>query len=106
MLIRQCEPHGVSICVSDNASSYDVTALLEPLQRGYPFLEVSRADRNYGMGANFLRVVEMAESTYAWLFSDDDLLADGAIQQMLAACERDAFDLVIANREYLTLDLR
>jgi glycosyltransferase involved in cell wall biosynthesis len=105
MLIAQCAPLRVPIWVSDNASPYEFPEMMRRFQLRYELISWRRSEANLGMGANFLRSVELATTRYAWLFSDDDMLADGAVREVLSACERDEFDLIIANREYLTGDL-
>ena len=57
------------------------------------------------MGANFLKVVAMADAKYVWLFSDDDRLADGALERVLPLCASGEFDLIIPDREYRKDDL-
>ena len=105
MLIEQCRPLGVPIVVSDNASTYDCAGLVARFRREYEHVHFLSSTHNLGMGVNFIRVVEPVETRFAWLFSDDDSLAPDAVREMLDACCSDDFDLIIANREYLTSNL-
>lgn len=106
MLVEQCAPLGVAICVSDNASSFDAEGLVERHRASYPWIRFSRNSENLGMGANFLKVVELCEARYAWLFSDDDAMAHGAVAEMLGLCaEPSCAELIISNREYMKGDM-
>lgn len=104
-LIVLAEPHGIPIYVSDNASDYDFDGLIAEARARYPHIVARRNPTNLGMGANFLRVVELAETRYAWLFSDDDRLVPDAVDRVLRLCESDRYDLIVPNREYRKPDM-
>jgi glycosyltransferase involved in cell wall biosynthesis len=104
-LIEAAAPFGLPIYVSDNASDYDFPGMITGYQAQYPHLHTRRNDRNLGMGANFIKAVDMADSEYVWLFSDDDRLAEGALDKVLALCAHGRYDLVIPDREYRREDL-
>lgn len=104
-IIAVVAPFRLPIYVSDNASDYDCLGLIDRLQATYPYLYARRNERNLGMGANFLKAVDMADSEYVWLFSDDDRLADGALDKILALCGQDSYDIIIPDREYRKEDL-
>lgn len=104
-LIERASPHEIPIYVSDNASDYDFDALIAEFKAIYSNLYARRNPTNLGMGANFLKVVAMADAEYVWLFSDDDRLADGALERMLPLCTAGEYDLIIPDREYRKADL-
>jgi glycosyltransferase involved in cell wall biosynthesis len=103
--VEKCKPYRIPIYVSDNASPYDFPALIEEFRSLYPEIHVRRNSTNVGMGANFLNVVAMADAKYVWLFSDDDRLADGALERVLPLCTAGEYDLIVPDREYRKDDL-
>ena len=104
-LIALAEPHGIPIYVSDNASEYDFDRLIAEARARYPHIVARRNPTNLGMGANFIRVVELAQTRFAWLFSDDDRLVPEAVDRVLGLCESDRYDLIVPNREYRMPDM-
>ncbi|MPQ57138.1 glycosyltransferase [Duganella sp. FT27W] len=68
-------------------------------------LRVIRNPVNLGIDANICACIEHAASDYVWLFGEDDLMRLEAVDQALAAIERDAqAPFVFANYAYITAD--
>lgn len=72
----------VEVVVSDNAST-DHTRLVVGELRGDAPIRYHRNERNVGIAANVHRVVEAATGDYCWILGDDDLLAHGAVVEIL-----------------------
>lgn len=49
-----------------------------------------------GFDKAYLNAIWKAEADYVWLFSDDDILLPGAVEQVLTACNRGS-KLIVAN---------
>jgi abequosyltransferase len=79
----------LELCISDNASHDGTEAWVAGLAHTAPIPVVyHRNERNLGVGANILRVVEIASGDFCWLFGSDDHMADGGIATVLDLIER------------------
>ena len=74
----------VEVCVSDNASHDETEAVIARHRDAFGRLAYRRNAHDLGVGPNILRVVELAEGEYCWLFGSDDRPAPGAIDRLLA----------------------
>lgn len=87
----------VEICISDNASSDDTEALVEEYRKKHPHIVFYRWPQNMGADRNYLRVVEIANGEFCWLFGSDDVMMPGAITRVLAELETQP-DIVLYDR--------
>ncbi len=78
----------VEVCVSDNGSRDDTTAVLDRRRGTLPVALVThRFERNDGFTPNLLKVMEIASGDFCWLLGSDDLIAPGAIAEVLAVVD-------------------
>lgn len=63
----------VQIVISDNASIDDTEVVVQSFRLQFPQVIYHRWPENMGADRNYLKVVEMAEGEYCWLFGSDDL---------------------------------
>lgn len=82
------------ITVLDNASTDATPAVCERWAERFLDLRVVRHPLNVGGGANFLRAVEEARASYAWILADDDEFDFSDCEDVLAALEEGAVDLI------------
>lgn len=61
------------IVISDNASTDGTTELVKRFCDRFPNITYHRQEENIGASRNYLKVVELAEGEYCWLFGSDDL---------------------------------
>jgi len=106
----------VEILVVDGGSNDQTKEIVSKLQQDFPALRyisskgatASKTDSVSPSGAGFDRdcslAVEMARGEYCWLFTDDDLMKQGAVSKVLAATSQQ-YDLIIVNAEVRTADL-
>lgn len=73
----------IEIFVSDNASEDETEATVQKLQMRFGFVKYSRNEKNLGPDRNFLEVFKKSSGKYIWLFSDDDFMADSAIEKII-----------------------
>jgi glycosyltransferase involved in cell wall biosynthesis len=73
----------IEVVISDNASTDGVETIIQRAQATLPSLRYFRNAENIGGDRNFDLAVERASGTYVWLFSDDDLMVEGAIARVL-----------------------
>jgi glycosyltransferase involved in cell wall biosynthesis len=98
-IVPQAQRFGVRIYISDNASDYDLMTVLDQFRRFYPLITYHRNPKNIGLDANVRYVISMVESVYVWVFSDDDTMADGALDLIVPLCESGKYALILPDRE-------
>jgi len=92
----------IEVIVSDNRSTDDTRAVVEPLQRRDPRVRYEPAPEHLPMQANFNRCLELARGEYVKFLSADDLLETSCVERLLgvlqgrpkvtlAACARRTF---------------
>lgn len=86
----------VEVCVSDNYSTDDTSAVIGEFQAlGMP-LRYHVQDRNVGGDLNILAAIKMSEGYYSWLIGDDDEVVEGAVVKMLELIKCEP-SLIVAN---------
>ncbi|MFA5105102.1 MAG: glycosyltransferase family 2 protein [Candidatus Margulisiibacteriota bacterium] len=78
----------IECIVSDNASTDETEEIAKDFQARYSFVRYYKNQRNLGPGRNILSCLNHARGDYAWLFSDDDRMAPGAIKSVKAVLGR------------------
>jgi hypothetical protein len=102
-ILEQLRP-GVEVVIVDGASPDDTPAAVRAAAAGRPEVRYFREAANSGVDADYDRAVGYSRGAYCWLMTDDDLLAPGAVDRVLAAIA-DGPDLVVVNAETRTPDL-
>ncbi len=102
-IVQQTAPLGnkVEVIVSDNCSS-DHTPEVMAWIKQFGNVRYHRNSENIGFGRNSLQLTQvLAEGEYCWIFGDDDLLHDGAVQEILSALSLHAdIDYAFVNSSY------
>lgn len=65
------EPNLVKIYISDNCSDDETPTIVENHKSKLPII-YNRNSENVGMMLNFVKVIEIAQGDFIWLFGDDD----------------------------------
>lgn len=88
---------GVEVCVSNNKSTDGTEDYLRTLEQEFRgvLTHVTQAEHT-GIDRNMMSVICMGRGRYIYPIGDDDVLADGAIESLLAAIE-DGPDVLILN---------
>lgn len=105
-ILPQAEKLGVRIYISDNGSTSDVESVLRRFRERYPYIFFRRNEKNLGINGNIRPLMDMAEGEYVWLFSDDDVITDGALANLIEQCQLGDYDLIIPDREYRDRNLK
>lgn len=66
----------VSLLISDNDSLDDTFNICKNYCTRYPFIRLQKNEKNIGYDANICVLVNMSNSEYLWLCSDDDVMTD------------------------------
>lgn len=94
----------VELVVVDGASSDNTQAVVESFADRCEQVRYFREADNGGVDQDYDKSVVYARGEYCWLISDDDLLAEDALQQVLRRLEGNP-SLVIVNSEQRSADL-
>lgn len=68
------------IIIYDNCSDFPVAETLKQELDVYPQLKISRNKANIGACGNIIKCIELCETPWVWLLSDDDVPRTNAIQ--------------------------
>ena len=77
----------IEVLFCDNCSTDETPQIIEDYRKRYPFIRVVRHDRNIGPDANFLSALRLARGKYVLLLSDDDILIEHALDNILNVLE-------------------
>jgi glycosyltransferase involved in cell wall biosynthesis len=74
----------VKICISDNGSTDNTEQIVAKFRDKFPGLvNYNKNPKNLGFDRNILKVMEMSQGEFVWLLGDDDLTADGALEEVI-----------------------
>jgi glycosyltransferase involved in cell wall biosynthesis len=95
----------VELIIVDGASPDNTPDVMAGYVSRYPDIRYIRELENSGVDGDYDKAVGYAKGEYCWLMTDDDLLAVGAVAQVLRAIDESAVDLVVVNAEVRNADL-
>jgi glycosyltransferase involved in cell wall biosynthesis len=82
---------GAAVLIADNASTDGTWELLREAAAARPWLQVHRQPRNLGAVGNLQWLIEHAPpGRYLWCFGDDDVIAPGGLQAIVALLRDEA----------------
>ena len=81
-IISQAD-ESVEIVIVDGGSTDETLAVIEAFRAGFPQISVYRSESRSGVDRDVLQCVAKAHGKFCWLFSDDDLLEEGALRRVL-----------------------
>lgn len=90
-------PEDVQIVVVDGASTDNTESVVRRFQATFPRLVFHRRERNTGLDRDLAFAVELAEGTYCWLMSSDDVVKPHAIDRILQEIQL-GHDVYLCNR--------
>lgn len=108
-IVSQMED-GVEIVIVDGGSTDNTEQIVGSYQRSFKNIRYTKKDAskkqpsNEGFARDCNFAVELANGEYCWLMTDDDLLAPGAIREILNAVENN-YAMIVASVEVRNKDL-
>jgi abequosyltransferase len=91
------------LLVVDGASPDNTQSVVGKYAADEPRLRYVRLEKKGGVDQDYCKAVELAEGEFCWLFTDDDLLKPGAVNEVLKRI-RDDVSLIIVNAEVANAD--
>jgi len=73
----------VEVVICDNASSDNTKAIIEDFKNKIPGLQYHRNSSNIGPVNNLYKAIDLACGEFIWIFSDDDVMPQGALAYLL-----------------------
>lgn len=75
----------IEICISDNGSTDNTREIILNYMKKYPdLIKYSKNEKDMGFDWNVYKVVNMAEGEFIWTFSDDDIIVESGIKDVIA----------------------
>ena len=96
---------GVEIDILDGGSTDRTAEVVAEWQRRFPAIRYHRQAERGGIDRDMARVVELSRGRYFWLFSADDIMAEGAIARILREIESGR-DVYLCAHQELSFDLK
>lgn len=101
-LIEQLDD-GIEIVIVDGASTDNTEEIVRGYKKQQKSIRYFREAVNSGVDADYDKAVRYASGEYCWLFTDDDILVDGAIDRVMPVLS-DGYDLCLVNSEVYSSD--
>lgn len=94
----------IEIVILDGASTDNTQEVVERYQKEHPCIRYMRKDKKGGIDRDIAATVELARGEYCWLFSSDDVMRQGAIQELLTEI-KEGHDVYIVGFTNCGLDI-
>ena len=101
--IPQLKKYGFPIYISDNGSTDGTEKVVKELRKKYKKITYSKNKKNLGYAANLAKVLRMGNTEFVWAFGDDDVIVDGAIDDIMK--HLDKYDFLQINAVGYSHDL-
>lgn len=85
----------VEVIFSDNCSVDDTRKLLSEYAKENSYVKYYKNEENIGFGRNYLKSASYASGVFTWILGDDDLPADGAVEELIKVIQKRADDDII-----------
>lgn len=102
--INQIGDQHVTIIISDNCSTDNTFEVVQEYVNKYPFIRYSKNTENIGFDGNVVKMANLVDTKYCWLFGDDDVIKDNALNVILNELKHN-YDLIVVNASLYNLDL-
>ena len=98
-MIPQLKKYGFPVFISDNSRGDETEILIKQLKEEYADIYYKKNDSGLGntYAANLVSLLSMVNTGFVWLFGDDDLIKEGAIDRI--AGEISDYDFLQINSE-------
>lgn len=85
----------VEVIFSDNCSVDNTRKLILEYAKENSYVKYYKNEENIGFGRNYLKSASYASGVFTWILGDDDLPADGAVEELIKVIQKRADDDII-----------
>jgi len=80
----------IEICISSNGSTDNTREVVAGFKEKYPelIIKYNENEKNLGVDANIIKVMEMCEGDFIWTFSDDDYIVENGLNEIVSFLKR------------------
>jgi glycosyltransferase involved in cell wall biosynthesis len=98
-IMPQLKNYGFPVFISDNSKGGETEALIKQLKEEYADIYYKKNDSGLGntYAANLVSLLAMINTEFVWLFGDDDLMKEGAVDKIVK--EISDYDFLQINSE-------
>jgi abequosyltransferase len=96
----------VEVLISDNYSTDNTEEIVSRYALKFSYIRYLKNKKNVGPDKNFAQCFSRSRGKYIWLFGDDDILLDGAVDKILSILQSDEYGVVFLNTYIYKTDYR
>lgn len=80
----------IEICISSNGSTDNTREVVVSFKEKYPelIIKYGENEKNLGVDANIIKVMEMCQGDFIWTFSDDDYIVENGLKEIVSFLKR------------------
>jgi glycosyltransferase involved in cell wall biosynthesis len=105
-LINLCKPLQIPIYISDNCSTDDTGDMVAKMKEKYNFIFYKKLKENRGIDFNMDSVLNMSQTKFGWLFSDDDEMHEESIAYISELINTEDPSFILSSYLHKRLDTR
>jgi abequosyltransferase len=98
-IASQYDPR-LEVVICDNGSTDNTQETVLLWQKNHPWIVYEKFEKNVGPDRCFLRSIEIASGTFAWLMGDDDILEPNALQIILEKLDPSLVGITVNRAAY------
>lgn len=95
----------IEIIIIDGASPDNTQQVIREYQKNFTQIKYYRLLEKGGVDRDYCKAIEFAKGTYCWLFTDDDILDQNAVNTVLTAIKTKKYALIVLNAKLCSRDL-
>jgi abequosyltransferase len=103
--LPQIEPHQIPICISYTDDTNQTELVIEEFRNRYPLVTAITDPSATNIDRKIVSAVSLVQTSYVWLFGDDDLPEPGAIDRVLGLLGEKDWGLLVLNASSYNSDL-
>lgn len=105
-LINLCKPLQIPIYISDNCSTDDTETMVSKMKENYDFIFYKKLKENKGIDFNMDSVLNMSQTKFGWLFSDDDEMHEESLAYINELINKEDPSFILSSYLHKRLDTR
>ena len=96
----------IEILVGDSSTNQLTREIVERYNRQFQYLKYINLGEKRGVDVDYCKTIEQATGRFCWLFSDDDIVDEDALDRVLKEISKETYDLIVINSSLYSIDLK